>query len=170
MNLAVRLYGDLSNDKKPAGMPDEWPCEVRELSDGTELPNSGNWQLMSREEYDAYRAAHIDAYDAWETAKEDAENAAKAIRDNVKNKIKYGNKIIEDFRIHTYNLGNGAESLLEAFSPVAQKLQLGFLSGAATTLDAINGIDLLNDPYDQADPNGPTLREAFSASIRAGDI
>ena len=63
MNLAVLKYQFVSNPKGP----DEWPAEVRELGDGTDLPDS-NWVLMTEVEYSNHKAAHQTEYDSWQTA------------------------------------------------------------------------------------------------------
>lgn len=67
MNLAVKFW--LSETNKPVGMPDAWPCEVKELGESTTLPE-GNYSLMSLSEYVAYRAQHRAAYDIWAATQE----------------------------------------------------------------------------------------------------
>lgn len=64
MNLAVKLYRDAAN---PRNIPGDWPAEVIELGDKTELPD-GPWMLMTIEQYTAYKAERQSAYTAWEAA------------------------------------------------------------------------------------------------------
>lgn len=68
MNLAVRLWSDMSSN--PENVPGVWPAEVRELGTETTLPTPGEWQLMTVESYNAYRASHQDTYDAWKAVKD----------------------------------------------------------------------------------------------------
>jgi hypothetical protein len=57
MNLAVKLYSSESPDCPEVinGIPLDWPSEVRELGDLTELPDS-DWILMTKEDYNIYRS------------------------------------------------------------------------------------------------------------------
>ena len=51
MNLAVLLYSKVQD--KPSYIMPEWPAEIKELGEGTEVP-SNDWQLMTLEEYNTY--------------------------------------------------------------------------------------------------------------------
>jgi hypothetical protein len=57
--LAVLLYQYVAN--KPAGIPDVWPAEVRDV---TELPGP-DWVVMSYVELETYKQTHKATYDAW---------------------------------------------------------------------------------------------------------
>lgn len=84
MNLAVRLYSDVSSDLKPVGIPNTWPYQVKELGSGTDLPSDGNtWQLMTKTNYDIYISNYQSAYDTWSHT-----YYATPLIDIVKNKIK----------------------------------------------------------------------------------
>lgn len=65
MNLAVKLCKDASD--KPAGIPDLWPAEVRELGESSVLPE-GAWALMTYEEYTDYVRYYKPSYDTWYNA------------------------------------------------------------------------------------------------------
>ncbi len=61
MNLAVLTFEHADN---PKGVPNAWPAEVKELGEGTSLPDN-NWLLMTSVEYTAYIALHQASFDAW---------------------------------------------------------------------------------------------------------
>jgi hypothetical protein len=65
MQLAV--IKNLHVTEKPAGIPDEWPAEVVELSDGVAFPpdERTGWIVMTQPEYAAHLAANKASYDAW---------------------------------------------------------------------------------------------------------
>lgn len=64
MKLLVRFQKDLPAGHKPAGIPDAWPAEVREVDDETTVPNG--WMAMTdASELEAYKASIQEAYDAW---------------------------------------------------------------------------------------------------------
>jgi len=64
MNLAVKLYRDVNVAEKPAGIPDAWPAEIKELGDGRELPGP-EWLLMTTEEIAIYRDQHKADFANW---------------------------------------------------------------------------------------------------------
>lgn len=64
MNLAVKLFIDVTVGDKPTGIPDAWPAEVIELGDSTTLP-VGPYQLMTSAQYESYLVAHQSEYDTW---------------------------------------------------------------------------------------------------------
>lgn len=68
MNLAVKLYSEV--DENPKNIPGTWPAEVRELGDGTDLPQ-GFSRLMTDAELEAYKATVQSDYDAWEALQPD---------------------------------------------------------------------------------------------------
>ena len=76
MNLAVLLYKDTPNDE---GIPGEWPCEVRELGEGTELPKDGKvWSLMAFEEYQKHCELRFQEKHAWNVQRDQEDLAAIA--------------------------------------------------------------------------------------------
>lgn len=64
MNLAVKLFGDVDEADKPAGIPDSWPAEVKELGVSTTLPE-GQWTLYTNETLATYRASVLSEYQTW---------------------------------------------------------------------------------------------------------
>lgn len=52
------------NPSKPSGMPDEWPFQVKELGDGTDLPGE-NWVLMTVTAYKNHLDTHREAFELW---------------------------------------------------------------------------------------------------------
>ncbi len=62
MYLAVKLWKDTAN--KPAGMPDSWPSEVKELGSSRILPSS-EWILMTKKDYQRYLEIRRDLYNQW---------------------------------------------------------------------------------------------------------
>lgn len=64
MDLAVLKYQYVD---KPVGMPDEWPAEVVELTEGISFPPDGRtgWVQMTIAEYIAHRETYQSAYDTY---------------------------------------------------------------------------------------------------------
>ena len=64
MNLAVRFYSDVKEGELLAfafALPQDWPIEVLELNDSSDLPDE-TFVLMTLEEYEQYRADHLADY------------------------------------------------------------------------------------------------------------
>jgi hypothetical protein len=63
-NIAVKFYS--ANPDKPAGMPDEWPWQCREIGDATEYADEpGPWTIMTLDAFETYREEKRPLYDAW---------------------------------------------------------------------------------------------------------
>lgn len=91
-------------------------------------------------------------------------------KNGIKKRMKYGAKVIEDFRYLTLDLPDDVgPSLIGAFSETIALLNLGMLAAAALALNSIEGIDMINAPYDSSYPEGPTVKQAFVAYILEGD-
>ncbi len=82
MNLAVKKYASVV--LKPAGIPDEWPAEVRELGENTALPEGDGWVLMTITEYNAHREQYQADYDAFLVA---YNNSAEVLEQKIAAKI-----------------------------------------------------------------------------------
>lgn len=62
MFIAVKLWKDCQN--KPAGIPDVWPAEVRELGD-SKTPPGPDWIVMTPADLTAYKVSRQQLYDLW---------------------------------------------------------------------------------------------------------
>lgn len=66
--LIVRLYSDIPSGLKPAGIPDAWPAEVRDIDNAAPIPSG--FTAMSSAELEAHKATHLSAYQAWRDVEE----------------------------------------------------------------------------------------------------
>ena len=103
MNVAFLTYQYTPN--KPEGMPDAWPAELVYLGESTTPPGT-NWQVMSYEDYLAYRSTNQEDYNAWLAILEQ-----QMLRDEAKNKVledmNFGRELIAEF---------GAQSAVNALT------------------------------------------------------
>lgn len=79
MDLAVLKYQFVS---KPNNMPNEWPAEVVELTDGVPFPPDGRtgWVQMTREDYADHVAEYQAAYNEWQLSISGESRANKILR------------------------------------------------------------------------------------------
>lgn len=66
-NIAVKFYQ--SDEKKPFGMPDNWPWQCHEIGEETEFKGDGTnhpFMVMTIDEYNEYVKDNQGAYDSYE--------------------------------------------------------------------------------------------------------
>lgn len=135
-NLAVKTYEFVTS--KPAGIPDEWPAEVRELGESTTLPDeSGEWVLMTREEFNEYKDEHQSAYETWSASYATVESVERII---AAAKV-FANSIIDRFAAENVLLGitqaGMTGAVLNKMSGVMSALLTGSLYEAIARTKAI---------------------------------
>jgi hypothetical protein len=132
--LAVLLYEHVTN--KPAGIPDVWPAEVREV---IELP-SPDWLEMSEAELEAYKATHQATYDTWYQSiiTVDASTQYVSLINNAK---MFANEIITTAIAENIAMGitqaGKTKLILDTLKDVYYYLQAGSLYEVLTAVDAI---------------------------------
>jgi hypothetical protein len=97
MDLAV-LKNQYVADK-PAGMPNEWPAEVVELSDGVAFPpdERAGWIVMTQAEYGAHLAANRESYVAWIATQQLPPDIQKIVETKIRSAMDFGSKIIVEY-------------------------------------------------------------------------
>jgi hypothetical protein len=132
--LAVLLYEHVTN--KPAGIPDVWPAEVREV---IELPDS-NWIAMSVAEFEAYKTTHQATYDTWYQSTLTVDSSVPYV--NIINNSKmFANEIITTAIAENIAMGitqaGKTKLILDTLRDVHYYLQAGSLYEVLTAVDVI---------------------------------
>lgn len=70
-NLAVKFYGT-----NAAGIPTNWPAEIRELKSATNPPPG--FVLMTVQEFQAYKTANQSEYNAWTASQQATNDSARS--------------------------------------------------------------------------------------------
>ena len=132
--LAVLLYEKLTD--KPAGIPDVWPAEVREV---IELPNS-DWIEMSVAEFNDYKATHQATYDTWYESTQVIDTSLPYVA-VVNNAKMFANEIITKAIAENVAMGitqtGKTKLILDTLKDVYYYLQAGSLYEVLTAVDAI---------------------------------
>lgn len=173
-NLAVMIYSAAPSGSNPNGIPGVWPYQVIELGQGTTPPDqSGNWMIMTTDQYNQYIAQNQATYDAWYAPVLAAQQAIAQAMQQQTAEVQYGMSVVAQMR--GYISQQTPAQILAIFQAIVanggavlQLLQLGLLLEANTALLAINTIPFLTQPYNAANPTGPTVQQYFSALILAG--
>jgi hypothetical protein len=133
--LAVLLYEKVVN--KPAGIPDVWPAEVREV---TELP-SPDWVAMSLAEFEAYKTTHQATYNTWYASTLPPPDPSAVYLGIVKKTREFGESLMDSSAADNIRFGitqAGKTKLIgDAVRDVVYYLRSGSLYEAMTAIDAI---------------------------------
>ena len=105
MNVAFKTQ--LHNPSRPDGMPTAWPWgAVVELGESVTAPDqSGEWQVMTLEQFEAYKVLHRPAYDAHVAVIQAAEIAYREAQIILEAKRKKGAEIIQRMEDENYAEG-----------------------------------------------------------------
>ena len=127
---------------KPAGIPDSWPAEVRELGESSTLPDaSGEWQLMTEEEFNIYKGSVQAEYDAWHSACRSEEIAIQKTEALMKACMTFSQGVMIRFSAENVRLGITQDGktgeVLTKLQPMINALSAGSLLEAITRLEAI---------------------------------
>jgi hypothetical protein len=133
--LAVLLYEKVTN--KPAGIPDVWPAEVKEV---TELPNS-DWIEMSVAEFEAYKATHQATYNTWYQSTIPAADPNAVFVDIVNKAKVFAESVIitaaaENIRLGITQAGK-TKLVADTLKDLVYYLQSGSLYEAMAAIDAV---------------------------------
>lgn len=135
MNLAVKFYQD---DNNPQSLPDEWPSQVRELGESTELPE-GEWTLMTLEEFEAHKAAHQAEYNTWKIA-HSAPDMVTIVKNKILKAMDFGKNLMAEYGAKNILAGKSIADIKEITSRLAT-LQTLLTSGSLyCALDEMNNI------------------------------
>ncbi|MEM4379134.1 MAG: hypothetical protein QXL01_00405 [Thermoplasmatales archaeon] len=141
MNLAVLTYEFVTD--KPAGIPNEWPAEVRELGESTELPGE-NWVLMTVQQLHDYQDLHRNSYNQWENSYF-APKPEEIINKAITKAEMFGKSLIEEFKIGNVALGitqaNKTKQVADYCHRLEHYLGTGSLYAAITEINT-----MLEDP------------------------
>lgn len=168
-NLAVMLY--LNAPSNPTSIPGVWPYQVVELGISTTPPdNSGNWLIMTEDQYNMYVATNQPTYNAWNAPIVAAQLAAQTLLSSVQQEMVYGAQILAQLRAYIAPMGTTQvltilQAMISNGGGVISMLQVGALAQANTLLLAITNMPFLDTPYSSSNPSGPTVRQYFSALI-----
>lgn len=140
MNLAVLLYAYVVD--KPIGMPDNWPCEVRELGEGVTVPGP-NWQLMTSEQLQSWKNLHNASYEAWRLA--NATPSQTAVVNNIIAQARaFGESLILEAARDNILMGIAQAGKTRAVADYCQKLMNYLQSGSLyAAIEEINA--MIND-------------------------
>lgn len=97
-NFAVKFASDLSNEelmlKNIEGIPLEWPIEILELGDSTDLPVDGSpWILLNDNQLIAHKLKYQVDFDTWITSKK-VEVSTTTIANKIRAAINFGNELV----------------------------------------------------------------------------
>ena len=141
MNFAVLTYEFVSD--KPAGIPDVWPAEIKNLGDSIELPGD-DWVLMTESEYNTYFETHIGTYNTWKNSYYTVDMNA-VVNKKITASIEFGTKILIQFATENVLMGITASGrtieIVQYLTNLRNYVITGSLYAAVTEID-----NLLADP------------------------
>lgn len=112
MYLAFKIYA--SDLNKPEGMPDAWPRgQIVDLGNNPSAPdNSGEWLIMTKSEFDGYKAFHRPAYNAYAQALKQEQLLEEQIKETISERRYWAESMMERFKKRNIESGlNLAQSL-----------------------------------------------------------
>lgn len=122
MRLAVLKYQFVAG--APAGIPLEWPAEIREIGDNDPLPGD-DWVRFTIEQYNAHRATYQTAYDTWANSGA----IAQAVATKIANAMAFGSQLMIEFA--TRNILAGlTDNQIGALAAQLKDIQLLLSSGS----------------------------------------
>lgn len=140
--LAVLLYKYTSNP--PAGMPGDWPAEIKELDVDAELPGP-LWLWMTDEQLTAQRKTHQAAYDTYANAIRAQNDQMIALDAILERARRFGSALIVQTAKENVLMGITQAGKTRLVADYCQKLTYYLQTGSMyAALEEIN--DLINDP------------------------
>jgi len=131
MNFAVKTYASAPADlpEVVAGIPLDWPMEIRDLGESTELPEGTGWILMSEIELVDYKAIHRSAYDIWYAATYPI-NPHIAVERIIGNAQNFGLKLIKEVAAENILLGITQAGKTNFVRKATNEVMLALMSGS----------------------------------------
>lgn len=137
MPFAFRTWATAPVSERPSGIPLDWPYEVRDLGESTQLPEGDGWTLATLVELNAYRAARAEAFAAFQAANPRGLTALELSIERDERHRRFAQELISELKLGNQQASIPFENVLHLQGRL-RSLEVTHPSGRTYVLDLIN--------------------------------
>lgn len=137
MPLAFKTWQYAPLNERPYGIPLDWPYEVRDLGDSTQLPEGDGWVLATLSELNDYRLQRANSFATYQASNPKNLTLLELTLERDERHRRFAQELISEIKLSNQQASIPFENVLHLQSRL-RALEVHHPSGRTYTIDLIN--------------------------------